>query len=208
VRSRTWTFIGAIGAAMAVAVVSVVAQQPVAERPPTKDDPLRFSAFAVQLQSGVSGRIEIVIEQWTPEAERQSLIALVSTATDRPHGQDKLLNALQDLEPRKGYIRTPKSLGWDLKYTHQDILPDGTQRIVIATDKPVSFLAAATQARTMDYPFTLVEMRFPKGSNKGEGKLLSQTAISTKDGKLQLGIYGQEPTRLTTITREKRKQNR
>jgi hypothetical protein len=189
---------------MAIAVVSVFAQQPVAERTPTKDDPLRFSAFAVQMQSGASGRIEIVIEQWTPEAERQSLIALVSTATDRPHGQDALLKALQRIEPRKGYIRTAGSLGWDLKYTHQDTLPDGTRRIVIGTDKPVSFLAAARQARTMDYPFSLVEMRFPAGSNKGEGKLLSQTSISTKDGKLQLGIYGQEPTRLTTITQDRR----
>ena len=129
----------------------------------------------------------------------------MKTATHRPHGQDKLLKALDDVEPRAGFIRTPNSLGWDVKYAHEDVLADGTRRIVIATDKPVSFLAAASGSRTMDYPFSLVEMRFPSGGNKGEGKLLAQTSISTRDGKLQLELYGQEPTRLTTITEKKGK---
>ena len=39
----------------------------------------------------------------------------------------------------------------------------------------------------------------------GEGKLLAQTSISTKDGKLQLELYGQEATRLSTITEHKDK---
>jgi hypothetical protein len=73
---------------------------------------------------------------------------------------------------------------------------------VIATDKPVSFLAAATNARTMDYPFTIVEMRFAKDSLKGEGKLLAGTALSVKNGRLELENYGQEPVRLTTITQK------
>jgi hypothetical protein len=48
-------------------------------------------------------------------------------------------------------------------------------------------------------------MRFPAGGGDGEGKLLGQTAISVKDGRLQLEIYGQEPTNLTTIKQEKKK---
>ena len=35
--------------------------------------------------------------------------------------------------------------------------------------------------------------------------LLAQTAVSTKDGRLQLTVYGQEPTRLTSITELKDK---
>jgi hypothetical protein len=48
-------------------------------------------------------------------------------------------------------------------------------------------------------------MRFPKAGGKGEGKMLSATSISTKDGKLALEIYGQEPVRLTDITEETKK---
>ena len=183
----------------------VLAQKPFAEHAPTKEDPLRFSAFAVNLQGGMAGTVEIAIERWSSEAEREALIALVMTATNRPHGQDKLLKALEDVKPRAGFMRTPNSLGWDIKYAHEDVLADGTRRMVVATDKPVSFLAAASGSRTMDYPFSLVEMRFPSGSNKGEGKLLAQTSISTKDGKLQLELYGREATRLTTITEHKGK---
>jgi hypothetical protein len=54
----------------------------------------------------------------------------------------------------------------------------------------------------MDYPFTFVEMRFAKGSLKGEGKMLAQTALSVKNGRLELENYGQEPVRLTTITQQ------
>jgi hypothetical protein len=76
---------------------------------------------------------------------------------------------------------------------------------VIATDKPVSFLAAASQARTLDYPFTIVEMRFPKDSVKGEGKMLVGTALCVKNGRLELENYGQEPVRLPQVTQQREK---
>jgi hypothetical protein len=75
---------------------------------------------------------------------------------------------------------------------------------VIATDKPVSFLAAAGNARTMDYPFTFIEMRM-KPNDKGEGRMLVATSISTSKGTLELENYGQEPVRLTQITQEARR---
>lgn len=175
------------------------------ERVPTKDDPLRFRAFAVRLEGGQSGQIDIVIERWTTDAEREALIKLVKATTPNPDSQDDLVEALQDIKPRNGFIRTPNRLGWDLKYAWQNILEDGTRQIIVVTDKPVSFFAARNQTRTMDYPFTLVAMRFPKGSKEGEGKLLGQTSLAVKDGRLEIEIYGQEPTRLTTITEQKGK---
>lgn len=174
-------------------------------RTPTKDDPIRYRAFAVQLQGGRSGQVDIAIERWTTDAEREKLIGLAMKAKEGEPGQRDLLEGLQDIRPRVGYIKLPNTLGWDLKYANHDVLPDGSRRIVIVTDKPVSFFAARNQTRTMDYPFTLIEMRFPAEGDKGEGKLLNMTSISTKDGKLQLELYGQEPTRLTTITEQKGK---
>ena len=180
-------------------------KMPFTEVTPTEKEPLRFSAFAVQMNAGVAGELEIAIERWSTDAERENLIEFVKTATEGEPGQSKLLRALQDISPRCGFIRTPNSMGWDIKYARENQLADGTRQIVVVTDKPVSFLAAASQARTMDYPFSLVEMRFPPGTNKGEGKLLTQTSISVQNGRLELEIYGQEPTRLTTITQQKSK---
>ena len=171
---------------------------------PTKKDPLRFSAFAVSLPAGQAGVVDIVIERWTTDAERQSLLDVLAGASFKAGGQDKLLRALQKVKPRTGYIRAPNTLGWDLRYARENLLPDGIRQIVIATDKPVSFLAARSGGRVMDYPFSFVEMRM-KPNDKGEGRLLVATAVEVKNGTLELENYGQEPVRLTTITQESKK---
>lgn len=192
----------------APAVVHLTAQQPAASTTPTtvsEKDPLRFRAFGVNLQGGRSGTLDIAIERWSTDGERAALLDQVAGTSASRNDQDKLVRSLQDIEPRTGYIRTSRSLGWDLKYARENVLPDGTRQIVIVTDKPVSFFAAANQTRTMDYPFTMIEMRFSAGKEKGEGKLLNQTSISVKNGRLELEIYGQEPTRLTEITQQKQK---
>ena len=201
-----------IGPLAALAVVLILgaplsAQQPAAGSPteaPTKKDPLRFSAFNVSMQTGISGETEITIERWTTTGERTKLLGLVETAKYGEGGQRKLLDALQNINPRVGYIRTPNSIGWDLRYAVENTLSDGTRQIVIVTDKPVSFAAAAGGSDVMDYPFTLIEMRM-KPNEKGEGKMLAATSITVKNGRLELENYGQEPVRLTQITEEQKK---
>ena len=168
---------------------------------PTKKDPIRFSAFAVSLPAGKSGVVDIAIERWTTDAERAALLDVLAGTSFKAGGQDKLLSALQKVKPRTGFIRTPTSLGWDLRYARENLLPDGTRQIVIATDKPVSFLAVRNSSRTLDYPFTFVEMRM-KPDGEGEGRLLAATAIDFSKGTLVLENYGQEPVRLTTIKQE------
>jgi hypothetical protein len=200
--------LAALAAALIVAA-PLSAQQPPATagsptEAPTKKDPLRFSAFNVSMPTGMSGVTEIAIERWTTTAERTKLLGLVETAKYGEGGQRKLLDALQKVKPRVGFIRTPNSIGWDLRYAVETTLPDGTRQIVIGTDKPVSFGAAASDSRAMDYPFTLIEMRM-KPNEKGEGKMLAATSITTKNGRMELENYGQEPVRLTEITETQKK---
>jgi hypothetical protein len=171
---------------------------------PTKKNPLRFTAFNVSMPTGVAGVTEIVIERWTTDVERKTLLEFVETAKYGEGGQRKLLNALQKIKPRVGYIRTPNSIGWDLRYAVENKMDDGTRQLVIATDKPVSFATAASNSRLMDYPFTVIEMRM-KPNEKGEGKMLAATSIMVKNGRLELENYGQEPVRLTDITQEEKK---
>ena len=208
-RLRRLTYAAALGLGLTL-VMPAAAQQPAPAagtptgQAPTKKDPLRFSAFNVDMPTGVSGVTEIAIERWTTDAERKSLLGLVETAKFGEGGQRKLLNALQKIKPRVGFIRTPNSIGWDLRYAVENTLSDGTRQIVIATDKPVSFAAAASDSQAMDYPFTLIEMRM-KPNDKGEGKMLAGTSITVKNGRLELENYGQEPVRLTSITEAEKK---
>ena len=206
---RVFGGVAILGTALVVGI-PLGAQQPAAKpagtptKMPTKKDPLRFTAFNVSMPTGVAGVTEIAIERWTTDVERKSLLELVETAKYGEGGQRKLLNALQKIKPRVGFMRTPNSIGWDLRYAVENTLDDGTRQIVIATDKPVSFGAAASQARIMDYPFTVIEMRM-KPNEKGEGKMLAATSIMVKNGRLELENYGQEPVRLTSITEEEKK---
>ena len=188
------------------AFVSVAAQQPASLAEPTTKEPWRFRAV-LQPQgqdAGLQGVAQIVVERWSTDAERQSLVDLLAGTTLKTGGQDKLLRALQNVKPRTGFIRLPNSLGWDLRYARDNVQPDGTRQIVIATDKPVSFAAAARAAESTDYPFTILEMRMGK-DNKGEGRMLARSAIATKDGRLQLENYGNEPIKLSLITQEVKK---
>jgi hypothetical protein len=168
---------------------------------PTKEAPLRFRAVnqATGGAVGLQGVTQITIERWTTDAERQMLLSLVDTATPGEKGQRQLLTALQKIKPRVGFMRTPNSPGWDLRYAVENTLPDGTRQIVIATDKPVRFATVASDSEGVDYPFTLIEMRMMAGG-KGEGRMLSASAIAVKNGRLELANYGNEPVRLTDIT--------
>ncbi|MCX6550239.1 MAG: hypothetical protein NTY02_04375, partial [Acidobacteria bacterium] len=142
-----------------------------------------------------AGVIDIALERLSSDEERANLIAAFMEK-----GQDALLKAMQKVKPRVGYIRTPNSLGYDLQYAFRFVNADGSSRIVIATDRRVGFLEASRQPRSMDYPFTLIEMRLDKDGN-GEGRMAVGTKISrSKDGKtIELENYGISPVTLNNI---------
>jgi len=189
---KTTAMVVAIG----VALLTPASAQEKAEKP----KPVRFSAFAVNMNSGPNaGVVDIVLERLSTDEERATLITAFMEK-----GQDLLLKELQKVKPRVGYIRTPNSLGYDLQYAYRFVNADGSSRVVIATDRRIGFVEASRQARTMDYPFTLIEMRLDKDGN-GEGRLAAGTKISkSKDGKtVELENYGISPVALNNIKLQK-----
>ena len=146
-----------------------------------------------------AGAVDIVLERLTTDEERDGLIAAFVEG-----GQDCCLKALQKVKPRVGYIRTPNSLGYDLQYAYRFVNSDGTSRIVIGTDRPINFWEASRQPRTIDYPFTIIEMRLD-AKGEGEGRMAAGTKISkSKDGKtIELENYGISPVALNQIKLQK-----
>ena len=165
-----------------------------------KPKPYRFTAFAINMNSGPkAGMVDITIERLTTDEERAGLISAFVEG-----GQDALLKALQKVRPRVGYIRTPNSLGYDLQYAYRFVNSDGTSRVIIGTDRPINFWEASRQPRTIDYPFTIIEMRLD-AEGKGEGRMAAGTKISrSKDGKtVELENYGISPVALNEIKLQK-----
>jgi len=112
-----------------------------------------------------------------------------------------MLDDLRELHA-VGTIRTPGSLAYDLHYAHVQPAEDGGYRIFLATDRPISFWEAANRPRTIDYPFTFIELHLDK-NGEGEGKLNLATKIDlSRDGKtIELENYGTQPIMLNAVKR-------
>lgn len=168
--------------------------------------PLRLDAFAVNMSNvgpGAAGRVDIRITRWSSEADRTRIVA---TMVDK--GQDALVRLLEDM-PSVGRLRLPNlpgpdrqgiRLGWDIRYSRVTPQPDGGHRIILALDRNMSFLELREQPRTVDYPFTLIQIHLNK-KLEGEGKLALGTKITFDKTKkvVELENYSSEPVRLTTV---------
>src|ERR1700752_537410 len=90
----------------------------------TNGQPERFTANAVSLspEYGTGQQVvEITINRWSPNAERERLVGV---GVLRGKGRDERLKQLQKNKPL-GRIRTPDSLGYDLRYAAQTPAEDG-----------------------------------------------------------------------------------
>ena len=162
-----------------------------------------FTGFAINMNSGPkTATVDFTIERWSTDAQREQLLSILKEEKDSYKANEKMLTALQKM-PKVGYIRTSKTLGWDLHYARQSELDEGGRRIVLATDRPIGFAEARNQGRSMDYPFTIVEMHLDK-NDKGEGRILAGTRIYIdKKNNLVLENYGQQPVMFNDIKKLK-----
>jgi hypothetical protein len=181
-----------------------------AQTAPTLPLPLRLTAFAVNMSNIATGRTNVVdirVTRWTSEKERA---ALLTTMIEK--GDKALLSALQDM-PDAGRMRIPGwqgpdphkvVLGWTLRYAWAVPNPDGGHRLLLATDRYVTFWEARDNPRTMDYPFTLFEIRLGKdGQGQGKASMATKISFDRKKNLFELENYGTEPVRLQQVKIEK-----
>jgi hypothetical protein len=160
---------------------------------------LSLRAFAVNMSgvgAGRAGTLDIVVERWSTEEERNKLRAVLVE-----RGGEALIDTLRDdVKDRTGYIRTSRSLGWDLKFARELPLPDGGRRIILATDRPMSFAELRNQPRSSEYEFLLIEIRLDK-DGKGQGKLAggAKVEFDKESNTVEIENYGIEPVRLTEV---------
>jgi hypothetical protein len=180
-----------LSAAALVVGASLLAPPGVAQTNQQKED---FTATAIannDLGSG-AGIVQIQITRWSSEAERARLVD-----TLLKKGPSSLLNELADSRS-VGTIKTPDSLGYDLRYAHQEPGEDGGRRIVIATDRPIGFWEARNRPRTIDYPFTVIQMQIGR-DGKGTGTMSVATKIRAYGSTIELENFATSPVMLTSI---------
>jgi hypothetical protein len=174
---------------------------------------LRISGWALSfgtVATGANHTIEITIDNWSTTATRDRLLGVFLEKK-----QEGLRRELEDM-PEVGRWRFPGYMGPDpsniyrlgtpLRYAMNHPGEDGGRRIVIMTDRVMSFQEVRNQPRTVDYPFTLIEMRFNK-AGKGEGRMAMYTQLhfNKKKNTLEIENYSSEPVRLNELQLEVRK---
>ncbi len=190
--------------AAAVAAVILVAgiqtraagapRSPQSEQP----GPERFTANAMNLKGVRAGaeQVTIDIKRWSTDGERDQLLDVLRTK-----GETALLDALQK-QPVVGTIRTPDSIGYDLHYARAQAWDDGGQQLFIATDRPIRFWETRNDSRSLNYPFTVIQMRV-KGNGTGEGRMSVATRVIPSGNQIILENYEMQPVLLEAVKREK-----
>jgi hypothetical protein len=178
---------------VSLAILSAAA---IVVRAQTIGTPERFTAAAINMNRGAAGNIDIQVDRWSSDAERDKLINALTTK-----GADKLLDVLQEL-PVKGNFRAPGQLGWDIRFARHYPTEEGGERVVLATDRRIGFLEEANQPRSIDYPFTIIEMQLNRaGEGKGSMSLATKVILDKKKNMITLENFALQPVLLTQVKR-------
>lgn len=164
----------------------------------------RFSATANNMsgvgRQGVIGPVDIVLDRYSTEDERNRFLAVL---TER--GPDALLDAFQKA-PSIGRLGAPGRIGYEIRYAAQMPGEDGGRRIVIATDRRMSFMEAANRPRTVDYPFTVVQLQLDKdGKGEGRASVYAKITVDKANDSIVLEDFGIQPVTLMNVQAAPRK---
>jgi hypothetical protein len=166
-----------------------------------KAGPESFTAFdadsSTMANGARTGAVEIVINGWSTDADADRLLAVLKNK-----GQDVLLAELTKL-PKLGYIMKPGSVPYHLYFARQRPEADGGRMVCLMTDRYIGGWESRDRPRTIDYPFTLLQLHLD-GSGNGEGKASMYTRITQgRDGTIELDQFAKQPVALTEVKKVK-----
>jgi hypothetical protein len=108
--------------------------------------------------------------------------------------------------PTIGYIWTNEITGYAIKYAWHSSSPDGTDRIVLATNRRLGAYSPSwtlpAGATPTDYEFTLLELRLAaKGTGEGKASLTAKVAVDSDAKTVALENYAGTPAILQNVRR-------
>ena len=178
-----------------VAVLAITVASPAL----TQDQEERYHGLAQHLGTGPSGQtqIEIVITRWSSVEETQKLVDVLVK-----DGHKEFADALGDVE-ETGFIRFP---GQNTRFPSVRLhlarqFQDGDKRTInLVTPRPVGFLEAVRQDRSLDYDLTMLHLEFD-GDADGTGTFVvgAEVVLDPETHKFQIEIGSTAPATLSHL---------
>jgi hypothetical protein len=134
--------------------------------------------------------VVIHIDRYSTDAEVRKL-----SDTLAKKGPKGLRSAMWDLE--KGYIRIGGGLGYPIAVATSKPTAAG-RRIRLMMDRQISFREFASGARSLDYPFSYIEINLGK-DGKGEGQMFAAARITLTAGTVDIENYSFQPLKLLAV---------
>jgi len=162
--------------------------------------PVRYSATAANMAVGGGVALRIAVFRWSSDEDRSKLLSAM-----KEKGADQIGNELQAL-PESGYVWTDESLGYSIHYAYRQALPNGGERIIVATDRPLGSWSghpwAVKSEAAGSYPFTVIELLLTSGG-KGEGKMSLTSKVAADEANKTIALEHAEaaPALLKNVQR-------
>jgi hypothetical protein len=152
-----------------------------------------YAAVVIGTGGGIGGRtlnLNINIDTYTSDQQLQEYLVLL-----QEEGQDALRKVLE--KTTVGRIAPVATTGTDISIARLYSTDDG-KIIRLVTARSVSFFEAYRSGRSMDYPFTIMELRLDK-EGKGEGSIMGGARLQFKEGQLDIESFGNQYAKLINI---------
>jgi hypothetical protein len=155
----------------------------------------QFSATAFGQSGMFSGKsvpLNIYINEYSSDQEVEELATTLKTK-----GPDALLRAVQKMK-EKGRVASTGRVGWAGPVVRQHPTETG-RRIVMFSDRPISFYEARAAPRSKNYEFGMLVLDV-NDKGEGEGLLYGACRVKfTKDDQVEVEHFGQAPARLAAV---------
>ena len=206
-------------------IVAAVALAAILASAPSEETTLTATSVNVA-QPGTPVKIKIL--RWSTDEERVRIVAALNPAPPPParnpdaaatgrgragRGRGRggpaaplspiaAFTAALGRAPTIGYIWTNDITGYSIKYGWHSTLPDGSERIVLASDRRLGAYTGewktAASGQETDYTFTLIELHVaPTGGLEGKTSLTQKVVV---DGDVKSVVLDNYPAGTVTLT--------
>jgi len=165
---------------------TAIAQEPIGTKLP-KSIFIQAEAMGQQQQLGQMFSINLIIEEFSTADDQKTLL---SAFNDKQN--EGLVNALSKMKS-KGRLAITGTLGYDVNYIREFKQPDGSSKIRLVTDRPITFGEAWTDSRSSDYNLSGAEIVVNLDDKKNSGLLAPACKFKIdKENQLQLELLQNE----------------